>query len=395
MIHEPIIATMVILGLVAVGEVISIITKARVPMLFIALMGYLVLIWTGIMPKTLIEDSTFLTVGAVLGTAPILVHMGTLIPIKMVKLQWRAVVISLIGIVIATTLILTTVSLVFDYKTAVAGTGPLNGGIIAVMVTSEGLKNIGFSDLVTIPALIIALQSLVGIPLASFVLRKYALKMRAAIDNKQFVAATAITGDLDDEENGPAKRKMIIPEKYQSNLVLLFMLFIGGSLAVVLEHYTNIPYSLWGLAIGIIGRLIGFYPERVMERSNSFTIGMAGIIVIIIAMMNDITFEMFIARLPEVFMILLVGIIGLMAGSFIGAKLFKWDPLKAIPVALTATFGFPADYIVCEEVSRSVGRTKEEKEQIFNEILTPMLVGGFSTVTIGSVVVASILIKTL
>lgn len=398
MIQEPVVAAVIILALIALGEIVSIITRARIPMLFVAFIGYLVLIWTGVLSKNLITDSQFVAVGTVLGTAPILVHMGTLIPLKSIKSQWRAVAISLLGIIFASILILSIVTLVYDYATAVSGTGPLTGGIIALLVTSEGLKELGLVSLVTIPVLVLALQSMFGIPLAINLLRRFALKIRSTLDNETFAAA-ALSEVAKEEivENAGKSRnvKYLIPEKYQTNLVLLFLLFIGGAIAVILGKYTPVPYSLWALAIGIIGRLIGFYPERVMERANAFTVGMAGIIFLIIMMLNDITFEMFVSHLPEIFLIIIVGMIGIVLGGYVGSKIFKWDPLKGIPVALTAMFGFPGDYIVCEEVSRSVGRTKEEEEKIFNEILTPMLVGGFTTVTIGSVVIASILIKTI
>jgi len=389
MVQEPVIAAMIILGLIALGEIISVISKARVPMLFVAMMGYLVLLWLGIFPKDLLENSTFLTVGALLGTAPILVHMGTLIPLRMIRSQWRAVLIAIMGMCFASLFILTIVTLFFDYQTAVAGTGPLNGGIIAVLITSEGIKELGFVSLLTIPALIMALQSLVGIPLANLLLRKHATAINEQMTNGAFVSSgdAAFNQEHDD--------KLLVPKKYQTPLVLLFMLFIGGAIAVVLAKYTGIPYSLWALAIGIIGRLVKFYPERVMEKSNSFTVGMAGIIFIIIGMMNDITFEMFMDKLPAVLTILFVGVLGILLGGLLGSKLLKVNPFLGIPVALTSTFGFPGDYIVCEEVSRSIGKTEEEQQRIFNEIITPMLVGGFTTVTLGSVIIASILIKTI
>lgn len=46
-------------------------------------------------------------------------------------------------------------------------------------------------------------------------------------------------------------------------------------------------------------------------------------------------------------------------------------------------------------MSRSIARTKEEEEYIFNEILSPMLVGGFTTVTIASVFIAGVVMSTL
>ena len=81
--------------------------------------------------------------------------------------------------------------------------------------------------------------------------------------------------------------------------------------------------------------------------------------------------------------------------GFIGSKIFKWDPAKGISVTLTAMYGFPGDYLICQEVSRSIGRTVEEEEAILNEILPPMLIGGFTSVTVGSVIIASILVQTI
>lgn len=397
MIHEPVIAAVIILALIAVGEIISIFTKARVSMFLVAIIGYLLLIWTGIIPKELIGDSKFIEIGAVLGTAPIIIHMGTLIPLKVIRSQWKAVAISLLGIIFGTGLILLLITMMYGYKTAVAGAGPLTGGVIAFLVTAEGLKEVGLASLVVIPALILSFQSLFGMPLSAILLRRYALKYRKAADARTYTASTleVEVENVITTEDAKELNTAWIPKKYQTNLILLFQLFIGGAIAVVLEQFTGIPYSIWALVLGIGGRLIGFYPDRVMERANAFTVGMAGLVFLIIATMNDTTFEMFIGYLPEMFSIIAVGILGIIIGGFIGSKLFKWDPLKGLPVALTATIGFPGDYLICEEVSRSVGRNIEEEEMILNEILTPMLIGGFTTVTAGSVVIASILIKTL
>jgi hypothetical protein len=87
--------------------------------------------------------------------------------------------------------------------------------------------------------------------------------------------------------------------------------------------------------------------------------------------------------------------VGLVLGGYLASKIFRWHPAKGIAVALTAMFGFPGDYLLCEEVSRSEGKTEEQRQLIWDEILTPMLVGGFTSVTTASVVIASILMSTL
>ncbi|WP_408006987.1 hypothetical protein ACJROX_20150 [Pseudalkalibacillus sp. A8] len=396
MLNEPVIATMIILALIAVGEVVSIKTRARVPMLLVVLLGYLVLLWVGVFPQDLVANSTFSTVGAVL-IAPLIVHMGTLIPMKIIRQQYKSVIIALIGIVIAATTILLIVSPIFGYKTAAAGTGPLTGGIIAYVVTSEKLQALGLTALVTIPVLILSLQSLIGLPLTTYFLRKYAVKVKEGMGSKPFVAATAeapVQHKSVETEVEKATKKNWIPDRYATPSILLFQLFLGGSIAVLVGNLTGIHYSIWALVIGLVGTLGGFYRDKMMERANSFGVGMVGVIFVIIPSMNQVTFGLFIQNIPAVFTILLIGAVGIILGGILGAKLVKWDINKGIPVALTAMYGFPGDYLVCEEVARSVGENKDEEDYIFNEILSPMLVGGFTTVTTASILIASILMST-
>ena len=63
--------------------------------------------------------------------------------------------------------------------------------------------------------------------------------------------------------------------------------------------------------------------------------------------------------------------------------------------ALTALFGFPADYVITEEVCRSMGKTEEEYKYLMDIVLPKMLVGGFATVSIASVVIAGVFVNML
>ncbi|OCA80824.1 hypothetical protein [Pseudobacillus wudalianchiensis] len=397
MLKDPVIATMIILSLIVVGEIVSIKTRARVPMLAIALFGYLVLIWVGVFPEDLLDHSTLATLGALM-FAPLVVHMGTLIPMKMIKQQYKSVIIALIGIVISTGTILLVVTPIFGYKIAASGVGPISGGVVAFIITSDKLHELGLASLVTVPAVVLGLQTLVGLPLASFFLRRYAKKLSANFDQEKYLVATSdaafVSGEIDQEET-KVKGKQWLPDKYATAPILIFQLFIGGSLAVILNKATGINYALWALVIGLVGTYVGFYRQSMLEKSNSFGIVMLAIVFAIIQSMNGVTFDMLLEYFPAVMMILAIGAIGIILGGFIGSKLVRWDMDKGVPVALTAMFGFPGDYLVCEEVSRSIGKTKEEEEYIFNEILSPMLVGGFTTVTTASIVIAGVVMSTL
>ena len=64
-------------------------------------------------------------------------------------------------------------------------------------------------------------------------------------------------------------------------------------------------------------------------------------------------------------------------------------------ISLTALYGFPPNYILTEEAAKALAETPEEKKYLMDEMLPPMIVGGFTTVTVGSVIIAGIFIKLL
>lgn len=390
MLSNPLIATVLVLSLIALGEWLSIISRARIPMLLTAMVGFLVLSWTGVFPKDILEVSQFAALGAIL-IGPAIVHMGTMIPFSLVKSQYKAVLIALGGVLVSGILILLIVPLIFDYPTAVAGVGPVSGGIIALLVTSEKLKELGLTSIVIIPALVVAFQGVVGMPLAMHFMKKYAGVIQGQIDDGSFVS---MTGDSIGAEESEVVQKKKGPLR-TSAVLKLFFVFAGAGIGVALGTVTPIHYTLWCLLIGIVGLKLGVFESSELERANSFTITMIGIIFVVIGSMAGVTPSQVIENLPAIITILAIGSIGISIGGYLTAKLVKWHPYKGMPVALTALFGFPGDYILCEEVSRSCARDEKEEKVIFNELLAPMVIGGFTTVTVASVVIAGILIKTL
>lgn len=383
MIEEPIVATVMLFTLLALGEVISIYTRARVPMLMTAMLGFLILTWIGVFPENILELSTLPALGALL-IGPLIIHMGTLMPLSTLKKQWRAVVISLSGLIGALALVLIIVPLVFDFETAASGVGPISGGVVALLITTEKLTEIGLSALIVIPVLIAAFQTPIGMPLISFFLKRY------AGNYVKTTTATAEEIESANEEEVPVRFNLL-----KNNIILLFTVFVLAAVATVLSSWTGIHFTLFCLLFGILmlnGRL---FPQAVLQKANSFSFMMVALIFVIIGTMGGITPQDVVDNIPAIILILICGIGGLAIGGFIASKAVGWHPLKGMPVALTALVGFPGDYIICEEVSRSTTDNEVDRERVFNEIVTPMLIGGFVTVTVASVVVASFVMEML
>ncbi|CAD2080505.1 hypothetical protein JEOAER750_02055 [Jeotgalicoccus aerolatus] len=377
MIEEPIVATVMLFALLALGEVISIYSRARIPMLMTAMIGYLVLTWTGVFPENILELSTLPALGAIL-IGPLIIHMGTLMPLSILKKQWRAVIISVSGLIGALALVLLIVPLFFDFETAASGVGPISGGVVALLITTEKLTELGLTALIVVPVLIAAFQTPIGMPLIAFLLKRYA---------SRFVSTTQATqAEMEsmEEDETPVRFNLL-----KNNIILLFIVFVFAAVATVLSEWTGIHFTLFCLLFGILmlnGRL---FPQAVLQKSNSFSFMMVALIFVIIGTMGGITPQDVINNIPAVILILICGVSGLALGGFIASKAVGWHPLKGMPVALTALVGFPGDYIICEEVSRSTTDNQTDQTRVFNEIVTPMLIGGFVTVTVASVVVAS------
>lgn len=386
---EPIYAAAIVLAFIAAGELISIWSKARIPSLLVAMLAAFVFAQLGLIPATIIDQSLLTQIYVVL-VGPLLFHMGSLIPLRTMMQQWRSVVIAISGMVVAALLLAAVVAPLFSFAHFVAGAGPLAGGIVATGLTTEGLTAAGVSSaIIVLPALVLMMQSLPAMPLTNVLLRKYALSLRDS-------------GELDKHSAQPE-----VPERAQSKLVrlpdylannelfVLFTILVGGSIATLLAGPTHIPSSIIALVLGIASTAIGLTPERAMEKASSFGIAMAGVVAIVMAPLLTASITDVIAALVPMLVILVVGGVGILLGGFIATRLLRWKPTLGMSVALTAMYGFPADYLLTNEVARSVGRTPEERERLSAAMLPAMLVGGFTSVSAGSVVIASFLVGLL
>ncbi|WP_256595447.1 hypothetical protein [Listeria grayi] len=111
--------------------------------------------------------------------------------------------------------------------------------------------------------------------------------------------------------------------------------------------------------------------------------------------LNTSTPKGFISFIPEILTLLVLGTIGMYIFSLIISKLLKFSKYMGFATALTALLGFPADYILTTDVIKELARDEEEKEYMTKQMLPPMLVGGFATVSIASIIIASVFIKFL
>lgn len=378
------VALIIVLAVFTIGDVISYLTKSIVSMLFTASVIFIVAFWNGL-PATVFADAQLSGMG-VLMIGLLITHMGTMLDIEDFIKQWKTVVIAIFAMFGIGFMLFIVGPMVVDRVYAIAAAPPIAGGVVAALVMGERAAEIGMPEVQVFVTLIVAVQGFIGYPVASVILNKEAKSILAR--------------ETFDKEVVVKERKPILPplpRDLQTTYMLLLKLAVCAYISTKLSALTNgmVHTYVWCLFIGVFGRYIGFLEPNAMTQANAFGLGMTALMAVIFAPLANATPEVLQTILFPLIITLALGTIGIIVFSTIGAKIFKMSTPMAIAIGTTALFGFPGTFILSNEVANANGKTDEERKKILDEILPRMLVAGFATVTVGSVVMAGIMVKML
>lgn len=390
-------ALLFILVVYTIGDVVASITISIVPSLFVCSVIFLGGFWLGI-PKTLFKDSLLYSIGALL-IPVLLVHMGSMLNINQLKAQWNTVLISIGGIVGIVILLLLVASKIVGKETAIVAAPPISGGLIAGLQMGDKAEAIGRLDLKLMATLLVVLQGFVGYPLASFCLRREA-KTIIKLKNNGYKFEN-------DKEVQEVDRKMIfqLPKKLRSSnyyfakatLVAAIAVSISACLQKIdtgnlfLNSLVRLDKNVLSLIFGIIFAQVGLLEREPLNKANVFGFGMASLMAVIYGGLAGSTIQDILNIIIPLVICLLIGTVGIGIMSVLVGKFLKVRPWMAFAIGSSALFGFPGTFIVSKEVSEAIAIDESEKELILNQILPKMLVAGFITVSIGSVILAGLL----
>lgn len=384
----------IILIVLAAGEFVSTKTKAFVPSVFVSAVLFLIGFWT-FMPKDLIAKGSFVAPLVSISMYLLLVHMGTLMSLKELLGQWKSVVISFGGVIGICLMTMTIGKVLFGWQTVVVATPPLTGGVVASILMAKGAADKGLPTLAVLATCMYVMQGFVGYPISAFCLKKEARRVLGLYKNGGKDAKLA---ENQTASTIVATRKKLIPplpEQYQTPYVILMKLGFVGFLASKIGPIVHVNEFVICLILGVIFCEIGFLEEKALNKANAFGFLMTVLMGYIFANLSQATPAMLKQILVPLFGIIILGVIGMYIIALILGKLLGFSKEMAFASTLTALYGFPADYILTHEAIKSVCETEEEKEYVIGDMLPKMLVSGFTTVTIASVIIAGFFIKLL
>ena len=382
-------AILVILIAFAIGDYVSFKTNATFSMLFISAIIFLVSFWVGL-PPSVFSDSGMLTIGML--TMPLLLtNMGSMISLKELIEQWKTVLIAMAAVVGIGVLVYLVGGPLFGKEMAAAAAPPISGGVVAALIVSEAAKAKGLESIAVFATMLLVTQTFFGTPVASFCLKKEAKRVLALgqnTDEKAEAAETVI--DEPKKRIFPATRKEL-----RTSSILLLKVTIISFLAVKVSELTNgvVNSLIICLIFGVIASEIGFLEKDTMTAANSQGFVLLCLLTVIFANLSSATPEMLLSLIFPIIGCLVLGVIGFSIFSSIAGKLLGIDKFMAIAIGSSALFGFPGTFIISNEVANAVAKNDEERKIILDAILPKMLIAGFVTVSIASVVLAGVMSK--
>jgi len=381
---------LIIAAIIGFSEIVSIRSKGYLSVMLIASGIFIVSFALGL-PTDLFESSGFVHFGQIL-LGILIVHLGTSLNTQTVYNQWKSVVIALLteaGIVIIFFFIGT---LLLEREIAISSISPFGGGAIATLIVQKAAIAKELDFVVIYTTLMLAVSSFIGYPMASFFLKKEALNILKTSDFS--------TKEEETETEIPYKRFEIrsfikFQKKYNSPAILIakttLAVFLGFLIAEKLDN--AVSEYVFCLILGFLLKEIGFLESEILHKAQSYGFVLFTVMILIFSRFAIITPEMLVIAVKPLLISLVLGIFAILSVSFIASKILKVSVFMAFAIGIAAMFGFPGTYIIPYEVSLSVSKIKEEQDFIFKKLYPQMIIAGFISVTMASVVIAGFVSK--
>lgn len=389
-------AVVLILGILYFGDYISIRTKAFIPSVFVCAILFLLGYWT-FFPKDLVARAGIPTVTAVMLVFFLIVNMGTLLAWHEMLKQWKTVVVSLVSIIGVIALSYSIGMMFFDKNLITAAIPPLIGGVVSSIIMHDAALALGLEDVAVFALLIYVMQGFAGYSLTSFALKREGRRVLGLHREGNWLKHNALDGIKSlakESENDSPRLFSKMGQKYDTEYFKLFRIAIVGFLAYgiskAIRDTTGIVIDQFVLALflGVVAVAVGFLERQPLQKSNSMGLAMMGLMAFVFNGLNNATPDMLMHLFMPLIVLISLAVIGMFVASVLVAFILKMNPLMAFSVALTALYGFPADYIITKEVVHHLTEDEGERKILMDYMLPPMLIGGFVSVTIVSVILA-------
>lgn len=375
-----------------IGEFIGTKTKASVPSTFVIACLFLLGFWT-FFPNDIVALAGMAPpLGGVIVIMLLITHMGTITSIRQLCLQWKIIVITLAGLagMCAFCWIIGIPFIGRDY--VICGLPPLTGGLVAANMMQTAALEKGLVTASVLAITVICLQGFFGYPITAWCLKREGRRLLNDYRDGKLLKIEA--------SDGTVKKKRLIPatpDRYVTPALIFAKLMAVAYLSSVLSGLTGgaVNQAVITLILGIVFTELGFLEENSLTRAGANGFLMFVLMVYVFDGLKLATPEMLAECIVPVVSLIIIGIIGMAILAVPVGKALHVSWEMAFATSLTALYGFPANFILTQEASKALTDNDVEQKYLTDVMSPQMIVGGFVTTTIASVLIAGVFVNFL
>ena len=378
-----------------IGELVSQWSRAWVPSVFITACVMLLGYWT-IFPKELVTNSGLMPFGNTIGIFLLLVHIGTIISLQQLIKQWRTVIICLFGLLGMCVIGYYAGSLMMDRTLVIAGIPPLTGGIVSTTIMQKAALKAGHTEASVFAVATYCIQGFAGYPLTAFCLHMEGKRLLKQLRSGEVVLtpeqieANSHVGMSAMASEKEQRKTLLPPLPKMMNTPVMIMTKMGlvAWLAIIMGKVTPVNGAIWALVLSVAFTYIGFLDQNALTRAGSFWITTFALMMFVFDGLKNCTPDMLSSLIVPMIILVVVAVVGMAVFAYVISRLMKVSFPLAFANGLTALYGFPADALLTEMTCSTLAANSEERGYLMANIFPSMIVGGFTSVTITSVMIA-------
>ena len=374
-----------------IGDFLGVATKAKVSAVFVSLMLFLVAFMMGWIPPDIIKRAGLDQI-AKWAVLFLVFSMGTTINMRELIAEWRTVATAFLamGVIMLSAFLMMPL---IGYEETIVSVPIVTGGIVATQIMTEAAMEKGFAMAAALGTIVFAVQKFLGTPIASY------FGLREA---RRLVAEYRETGVVPQFDNAKPVAEDQKPtfferhKKYYGAFTSLAITAFFAWVAFLLGKATGLSATIWALILGAVVGSTGYLPKNILKHANAAGIFNCAVFGAIIPSLAKIRPEDILTLSYGIGVIFVISIAAIVVFFYL---LPFWKILGsrnvAVGVASCQLLGFPATYLIVNEVINAVAENDVERKIISDRLMSKYLVAGFATVTSFSVIVAGFFVQFL
>ena len=284
---------------------------------------------------------------------------------------------------------------------ALAAAPVVNGGIVATTTMVDACSKLGLDTAAALATFIYAVQKFVGtlpasncgLSVANALVADLRAKHAADPNYSWYAEQSAAAG---------GEKKTYFWEKYKKYYTTFICLAIAAAFMWLSQILGNlcqgwVNMSIWCMVFGIVARNTGLVPSNLLRdfaKANGFFSFLSLCTIIPSLAKVDLT------MLPTIGFATVVIFVAVLVFTFIVFYLTPaWKIVGSknlsIGIAMCQMIGYPGTELIATEIANAVAQTPEERDAVSGKIQTAYVISGFTSVTILSVFIASVLANML